>query len=62
MDLKPLVKKYNEFITKAGKDLIVETEQKDLFFKNFFRKENLKKIDEGALREFIKMLWIIWNL
>jgi len=59
MDLKPLVKKYNEFITKAGKDLIVETEQKDLFFKNFFRKENLKKIDEGALREFIKMLWII---
>ena len=57
MDLKPLVKKYNEFITKAGKDLIVETEQKDLFFKNFFRKENLKKIDEGALREFIKMLW-----
>lgn len=57
MDLKLLVKKYNEFITKAGKNLIVETEQKDLFFKNFFTKDNLKKIDEGALREFIKMLW-----
>jgi len=57
MDLKQLVKRYNEFITKAGKSLIVETEQKNLFFKNFFKKGNLENIDEGALREFIKMLW-----
>jgi len=57
MDLNILVKKYNEFITKEGKNLIVETEKKDLFFKNFFKKDNLKKIDEGSLREFIKMLW-----
>ncbi len=57
MDLKVLVKKYNEFIAKTGKDWMVETERKDLFFKKFFTKENLKKIDEGALREFIKMLW-----
>jgi hypothetical protein len=43
------MKKYNEFITKAGKDLVVETEKKDLFFKNFFNKDNLKKIDEGSI-------------
>lgn len=57
MDLKILVKKYKEFVTKTGKDLIIETEKKDLFFKNFLTKDNLKNIDEGALREFIKMLW-----
>jgi hypothetical protein len=63
MDLKPLIKKYNEFMTTEGKDLIVETEKKNLFFKKFFKKENLEKIDEGALREFIKMLWSydFWN-
>jgi len=50
MDLKPLVKKYNEFMAKEGKDLIVETEKKNLFFKEFFKKENLEKIDESVLR------------
>lgn len=57
MDLKLLVKKYNEFMTRTGKDLIMETEQRYIFFKDFLSKDNLEKIDEGALREFIKMLW-----
>jgi len=57
MELKILVNKYNEFIKKAGKDLTIKIKEKDLFFKTFFERENLKSLDEGSLREFIKILW-----
>jgi hypothetical protein len=43
MDLKPLLKKYNEFIVKEGKDLVVETEKRNLFFNNFLKQKKNKR-------------------
>ncbi|MBN1574177.1 MAG: hypothetical protein JW984_13350 [Deltaproteobacteria bacterium] len=55
--IKKVIPKFKKFIETEGKIWEEERTYNNKFFKKYFSKEGLLKLDEGTLREMIHKLW-----
>lgn len=52
-----LIQQFHQFLETEGQEWRNERKKKDKFFEKYFLEQEIDKIEEGALREFIHILW-----